>query len=227
MGKPVGRMTDLLIDPTEDPPISLLGQSSSLPAQLGADIIWANDNGLCGVQRKTIPDLIQSSQQNGHLGVQIKDMIKSLVHAFLVIEGQPGWDREGNLMSQYARWSISQQEGVELSAQMAGVKVLHTRSALDTCRTVEHLVKWTMKKDHAPSLLARGNPQANGWGQTDDRLTGIHIMSGWPSVSVELAGRVYDFYGRVPCRHDIAEKPLTDVAGIGPKRAATLTKVLS
>lgn len=217
-------MIEVLVDPTEAPPFSELGQPSKWVQQMGVDALWASPLGLAGVQRKTVSDLVSSARDpNAHLGVQLKDMVKNLAHAFLVIEGTPAFDREGNWQSQHARWTVKEHEGVQLRAQSMGVMVLTSRSAMDTCRVVEHLYEWTQKEDAVSSLLARGKTQANGWGKIDDRSTFIHLFSAVGGVSTEMCGRIFDELGNVLVLK-VGEEELKRVKGLGPKRIANILK---
>lgn len=218
---------DILIDPTEDPPFSELGQPSKWVQELGVDALWSSPLGLAGCQRKTVSDLVGSARNpHAHLGVQFKDMVKNLAHAFLIVEGTPAFDREGNWMSQYARWTVKEHEGVYLRAQSMGVLVLTSRSALDTCRVVEHLYEWTQKEDAVSSLLTRSKAQANGWGQIDDRSTFIHIFSAVGGVSTEMCGRIFDELGNI-LTLKVTEEELKRVKGLGPKRIASIMKTFS
>lgn len=217
-------MTDFAIAPTERPPISSLGQTSSLCEKFGSDILWSSKHGMVGVQRKEENDLI-SSVRDGRLGREFQ-MMSSLKFRFLVIEGQPSWDREGNLMTQHTRWSLRQQWGVELSAQVHNVMVLKTRNAMETCSVVEYLAGWVEKNEHMSSLLARQGPPTNGWGKLTDRTSFVHVFSGLPGVSTELSGRIFDKWGNV-LSLKVTKEQLQEVDGVGPKRAEAITKCLS
>lgn len=217
-------MTSFYIAPTERPPISSLGQVSSLSEKFGVDILWESKHGLCGVQRKEQMDLV-SSVRDGRLGREFEQMAQ-LKARFLVIEGQPAWDRSGNLQTVHTRWSLRQQWGVELSAQMKGVQVLHTRNALETCMMCEYLATWTEKDEHVSSLLARTGPPKNGWGRMDDKATFVHVFSSLPSVSTELSTRIFDKFGNI-LTLKITPEELQTVDGIGPKRAKAIVDCLS
>lgn len=208
-----------LIAPTERPPISTLGTSSALPERLGADILFESKHGLVGVQRKEQADLI-ASVRDGRLGREFQ-LMQQLQLRFLVIEGSPQWDREGNLMTARTPWTLRQQWGVELSAQTHGVMVVKTRSAMETVACCEYLATWAEKDEHVSSLLARPKPPTNGWGKPDDKLTFQHIFSSLPSVSMELSGRIFDKFGNV-IRLGVTEDELKTVDGIGPKRAKAI-----
>lgn len=214
----------VLVAPTERPPISNLGTVSSLPERMGVDVLWQSPNGLAGCQRKAVLDLI-ASVRDARLGRELQ-MMTSLTFKFVLIEGQLNFSSDGSFMSQHVRWNKRQQEGVELSIQRQGAMVLHTLSPLDTCKTVEHLYEWTKKTEHVSSLLAHPGAKKNGWGKYDDRETAIHTISTWPMFSVELASRVFDHYGHVPCRHDLEVDSPVNIDGIGKRRAQAMMKVL-
>lgn len=220
-------MTRYLIAPTERPPISSLGPTSSLCEKLGCDILWDGLAGPCGAQRKTTSDLIASvrGESGDRLGRELEQM-RQLSHRFLVIEGQAQWTQSGELISQHTRWTIKQQHGVEISAQMYGVIVLHTRSALETCSTLEHLYDWSQKEHDTSSLLSRGKASRNGWGRPDDRATCIHVWSSIPAVGQERAKRIFDAGIKlIRCGTTIEE--LMTVDGIGLKTASTIVKSLN
>lgn len=218
------RLTEILVSPAERPPITNLGQTSSLCEQLGSDILFDSKHGLVGIQRKATLDLV-ASVRDGRLGKELIQM-QSLKLKFLIVEGQPQWDGQGNLMSDHANWNVRQHMGVLLSVQTKGVLVLTSRNALDTCAVVEYLVKWCEKDDHVSSLIARPGPTKNGWGDLSSEDTAIHVMTGFPGISTELAKRIFVAFGRVPCRHDLDSIDLESIPGIGPKRANQLREVL-
>lgn len=216
-------MTEILIAPTERPPISNLGQTSSLPESLGSDLLWESKHGLVGVQRKEVSDLI-ASVRDGRLGKEFIQM-QTLKMRFLVIEGQPNWDSQGNLMHDHTRWNVRQHMGVMLSAQTKGVLVLQSRNALDTCAVVEYLVSWCEKDDHVSSLLARPGPAKNGWGDITERDSAIHIYSGIPSVGPTLAARIYDAGIRLLVAGTTVEELMT-VRGIAKPTASAILSAI-
>lgn len=212
-------MTEILVSPAERPPITNLGQTSSLPESLGADILWDSKHGLVGVQRKEVKDLI-ASVRDGRLGKELIQM-QSLKLKFLIVEGQPQWDGQGNLMSDHANWNVRQHMGVLLSVQTKGVLVLHSRNALDTCAVVEYLTKWCEKDDHVSSLIARPGPTKNGWGDINERDSAIHLYSGVSNVGATLAARIFDAGIRLlVC--GTTEEELQSVQGIGAAKAAAI-----
>lgn len=215
------QMSGFLVSPTEPALIVAMGQRSSVPEEFGSDVLWMTDrHGLAGVQRKTISDLVGSSR-NGLLGRELTVMAEKLKVKMLVIEGQPKWSRDGVLVDQYARWSIEQQAGVEWWAQNLGIWVTHTRDTAETVTRIDHLAKWVDKEKHG-SLLTRPNPPKSEWGRMDDRGTAVHFLSGVPGIGAELAGRLFDHFGRVPLEWGMTYEELLEVPGIGQKKAKVL-----
>lgn len=212
---------ELWISPAERAPVSNLGQSSSLPEQLGSDILWDSKHGLVGVQRKEVKDLI-ASVRDGRLGKELIQM-QSLKLKFLIVEGTPQWDGQGNLMSDHANWNVRQHMGVLLSVQTKGVLVLTSRNALNTCAVVEYLVKWCEKDDHVSSLIARPGPAKNGWGDLSQRDTAIHVYSGAPGVGPTLAARMFDA-GIKLLVCGTSEEELMKLPGIGASKASAILK---
>lgn len=214
-----------LIAPTEPKEIAALGQTSSMPEMVGADILWSGRHGLCGVQRKTIPDLI-ASVRDTRLGKEFEQM-QRLAFRGLVVEGNPQWTRDGDLLDNHSRWTMRQHRGVLMSAQVKGIVVLTTRNHLETLDAVTQMTEWSNKEDQVSSMLYRGNGKGDGWGQLTDRSTAIHFLSGIPGMGVELAARLFDQFGRVPITWSVTREELLEVPGLGPKRVDQLLKVLS
>lgn len=216
-------MTEILIAPSERAPIANLGKSSSLPETLGVDVLWDSPHGLAGCQRKEYADLI-ASVRDGRLGKELIQM-QQLQMKFLIVEGQPVWDGQGNLANDRMKWNVRQHMGVLLSCQVKGVLVLTSRNALDTCAVVEYLVKWTEKEDHVSSLIARSGPEKNGWGDVSERDYAVHLYSGVPNVGATLAARIHDAGIRLLVAGTTVEE-LCTVRGIAkPTAVAILASV--
>lgn len=215
-------MPEFLIAPTERPPISDLGRTSSLPETLGSDILWEGGKGLVGVQRKTVMDLV-ASVRDGRLGKELQQM-QSLAARFLIVEGQMNFSSDGQLMTQHTKWSIQQQRGVELTVQQYGIFILYTMNPLGTCSLVEYLYHWTFDPanydPHAvTSLVSRSNPPKNGWGNVDDKAYAVHFLSGIPHVGPVLAARIYEHYKTLPVAWMTTKEELMKVPGLGRQTA--------
>lgn len=214
-------MTKFLTAPSERPPVENLGPKSPLPESVGCDVVWEGARGMAGCQRKAVADLI-ASVRDKRLGRELELMEKAkLAYRFLVVEGTPQWDREGNLLTAHTRWSMKQHNGVLLSCQLQGVMVVTSRNPLETCAVIEHLYEWSQKKEHVSSLLARDKAPRNGWGHMDDRTSFCHFFSAVDKISNELSGRIYDTLGNI-LTLTVGEEELKTVPGIGPERIASI-----
>ena len=102
------------------------GPTSSIPEEFGADFLTVSPRyGRVGVQRKEIADLIASLADN-RVTREVIDM-KALDHAFWVLEGEPVWTTQGELVSSHSRFSLDSFRGVMLSLTMEGFHVVRTR----------------------------------------------------------------------------------------------------
>lgn len=216
-------MTSFLIAPSEPPEIAHIGQTSSVPEQLGVDILWSGSHGLCGVQRKTVADLIASARDT-RLGREFEQM-QRLAFRALVVEGTPSWTRDGELLGRQ-NWTLKNHRGVLLKAQTMGVLVLTSRDHMDTIAVIEHLVEWSEKEERTSTMLARGNGKGDAWGKLTDKATAVHFLSGIPGFSTVLAERVFDHFGRVPIVWDVTKDELLEVHGVGKKKVDQLLKLL-
>jgi ERCC4-type nuclease len=219
-------MTKFLTAPTERPPFANLGPKNSLPERVGCDVVWEGRAGLAGAQRKAIPDLIASVREKTssgpRLGRELEQMEKAnLPYRFLIVEGIPQWDREGNMVGQHTKWTINHHNGVLLSVQLAGVMVLTSRNALETCQVVEYLWGWTQREEHVSSLIVRDKAPRNGWGRADDKTTFTHIFSAVDLISSEMSQRIFDMHGNI-LTLTVGEEELSKVPGLGPKRIKSI-----
>lgn len=213
-----------LISPAEPLEIKALGTVSPVPEKVGVDILWSSPHGLCGAQRKTVSDLI-ASVRDQRLGKELEQMRKLAMRG-LIIEGHPQWTRDGHLLSQYGNWTQKHHRGVMMSAQVKGVIVLTTRDHLETLDAVTQMEEWSKREEHVSSMLYRGNGKGDDWGDLSHRATAIHFLSGMPGLGVELAGRLFDHFGKVPFGWSVTREELLEVKGIGKKKVDALYSVL-
>lgn len=213
-----------LVAPSEPPEIKVLGTSSSVPEMLGVDILWKGRVGLCGVQRKTVSDLI-ASVRDDRLGKEFQQM-QRLAFRGLVVEGTPQWTRDGEFLDGHQSWSLKQHRGVFISAQIHNIVVLTSRNHLETLDVIHQLEQRTLKDDMVSSLLLRGNDKGNDWGRLTGRSFGIHFMSAIPGIGIELAGRIFDHFGKVPLRWSVPEVGFLEIKGIGKLKLEQLKQFL-
>lgn len=215
---------EILVAPTERPPISTMGTTSSLPERMGSDLLWQSPHGLVGVQRKAHSDLIASVRDN-RLGVELEQM-QALFLGVVIIEGMPTYTIDGQLLSKHVQWSLVQQRGVEWTIQQKGIMVTHTRTVAETVQAVEHLYRRTQEATHESSLLKRPGPQRNGWGKLTDKATAVYLLTGIPGIGIEMATRIFDHFGRAPIALTCTVEELLEIEGIGEKKAAAILKAM-
>lgn len=196
--------------------------SSSLPETKGADFLFSvPEFGFVGVQRKELRDLV-ASLRDGRLAKEIGQM-ESLAMKVLVIEGRPGWTRDGE-SSRASGWSITQQNGLIYSLFLKNFLVLTTEDAYNTSRSILQLKNYLLKSGGHSSLERR--PKAVGtWGRPNSREFAIHVLQSFPGVGPDLAKRIYDRFG-LPLRWTIDVLELQTLDGIGMKKAATIITAL-
>ncbi len=212
-----------LVAPTEPRVIKTLGRTSSIPEQYGVDILFFAHGKFAGVQRKELSDLV-ASVYDGRLSKEL-GMMKRLSSATVLVEGRPAFTTEGELVHPGARITKVQLYSVVYSIQLEhGVAVGWTIDERDTVEAVYCLRRWLQKAEHR-SLLQRPKPQGP-WGHLTSRDWGLYLLQGFPGVGAELAGRIFDYFGRVPLSWDCTPEELMEVEGVGPKRADSLFRAL-
>lgn len=222
----------ILVSPAEHAPIlKALGEYSTLPEKFGSDFLFQSPHGLVGIQRKEQNDLIASVRERGkatgnRLGRELMQM-QSLWRKYLIIESPGTYTVDGEMLSKHVRWTLKEQFGVEMTVQEHGVCVLHARSTTETASVIEQIYVRSQKEEHTTSLLARPGPQKNGWGKITNRETAIYLMTGVPSVGIELATRIYESFGRAPLGWTVSAEEFAKIPGIGPKRVKALMEALS
>lgn len=221
----------LLVSPTDRDLLILLGgkaMSNYLPERYGADIlIVIEGHGKLAIQRKTFPDDLLASLDDGRLARELP-LLAQAEFPVLIVEGQPMWTADGHLMHGWSsRWTRAQLRNLLRSVwRVHGVSVEHTDSLDDTAAAVLELEAW-FKKDVHRSLLTRSKtPIKNDWGLSNRRDFGRFFLQGLPGVGSTLAEQIFDHFGRVPLRWDCTLEELMSVYGIGKKRAKVLWEIL-
>lgn len=229
-------MTDstVLVSPAERHPAMLaLGPTDSLPEEWGCDAFWLSPAGPCGIQRKHVPDdFLASALDDGRLGKELGQM-RGLAFAGLILEGHFAWTSEGVLYDQHRRrYTRKQHWGFLLSIQSRGITVMYAASTYETAELIQEMVEWT-KKDKHISLDVR--PKApKDWGPVARRRDLlVHVLSGFPTVSVGRAGMTLDAHGGdIPLawahRGQFLEpRDLLAVPGLGPHTVRAMWSTLN
>ena len=207
------------IAPTEPLELRALGETSSLPDVHGSDIAFAGPNGLVGVQRKTLADLV-ASLRDGRLA-EASARMRLLDVRVLLVEGEPRWSRTGHLLNARVRISRDALRGVLLSAQQRGMWVITTASLGQTIDALVHLRSWIAKRRHT-SFDTRPPTAA----ELGSRAWGAHLLQSFPLVGPVVAGAIWDHFGGVPLHWSCTAEELAGVRGVGPIRARQLVVAL-
>ena len=217
----------LLIAPTEPPQLKRLGDSSSVPESYGVDVLWGGVDGLCGLQRKEIGDLV-ASMQDGRLGKEVVQMLDGdLSVKVLLVEGRGKWSEDGAMLKGYGpEVKRGQVRAFLYSIRSKGVWVEVSDDLNDTADVVAGLVRWSRKAEHK-ALLGRPGPSGDAaWGKVGRREWAVHLLSGFEGIGAGVAESIIDHFGEVPLQWRVTEKELQEVPGIGKVRAKKLVQAL-
>ena len=211
----------MLVSPAEPAAFKHLGQSSLKTEEYGVDFLFATRVGLVGVQRKEYNDLLASVQQGDRLYRELKQM-KQLDVGIFLIEGQPLWTPDGNLLGRQ-QWTIRQHLGMMLSIQSRGYWILQAAGVLESIALLSILPKWFEKESHN-SLETRPKPDSS-WGFRTDKDWGCHLLQSFAGVGPQTAANIYNQHG-LPLKWTVTEEELVKVPGVGKKRARRLMEAL-
>lgn len=203
----------MLISPMEHHPLlSCLGTNSPECERLGVDFLILSPNGLVGIQRKAVADLV-SSLRDGRLQRELRQMVE-LDQAVLLIEGSWKWNRKG--VHERTGYSRKEYNGLVLSVQSFGIWVVTTESIEDSAEYLRQMELWFQKLEHE-SLLRKPKakvPEA------------IHILSHFDGVSLTRAKAIYDHFGKVPLRWDTTKEEMLKVPHLGKITVEKLWKAI-
>ena len=207
------------VGPTEPLELRALGETSSLPEVHGCDVVWTGPNGLVGVQRKTIPDLVESLR-DGRLASAAARM-RLLDVRVLLVEGRPRWSHNGFLLGVRTSVGRDSLRGVLWSAQQRGLWVMTTDTLAESIDVIVHLRRWLAKRRHV-SFERRPTDAAT----VGSRAWGVHVLQSFPTIGPVVAGAIWDHFGAVPLRWTCDADDLAGVRGISLGRARGLIATL-
>lgn len=212
----------MIVSPSEPPQLKALGTVSGTPESYGCDILIVQGKARTGIQRKKFPEDLMSSLADGRLYSQLPKMA-SLDRSIIILEGHGQWTLDGELVDRYANFTKGQLYGLKSSIMWEfGVHVEQTQDLRETAEYLKALELWCMKPKHT-SLRTRPGAPKDSWGKTGQREQAIHMIQGLPGIGIELAGRIYDHFGRVPIKWDLEQmSDLLAVPGVGKIKAAKI-----
>jgi ERCC4-type nuclease len=223
--------SSILVAPSEPTLLKGLGKSSAVPEKHGVDIMFANQHGTFGVQRKELSDFF-ASVTDGRLAREFP-LMTQLGVAVLLIEGRQRWSTEGYLLNlagaggrvQRKTWTRDQFRSYMLSVQQRGVWVVETDDLNDTIAWVKNFERWASKDSHH-SLIARPKP-AGAWGTPDSHDWALHLMQSFDGIGPVQAERILEtFDGQIPLAWTCTKVELGSVKGIGKQRLDKLWNAL-
>lgn len=223
-------MSGVLISPTEPDLIKATGVVSSIPESRGADILIASRNTTIGVQRKQFPGDFMSSLGDGRLADLALKLSSSVQVPVLVLEGQPKWTRDGELVDdRVRRFTLSGLNRMLLSFfAVYGIATYWTRTVPDTANLIVDFGVWASRESHGTSILQRPGPTGRDMrGNVTERNRAIYMLQALAEgVGPDVAGSIYDHFGCVPLRWDVTAKQMGEVAKVGPKRVQALSAMV-
>lgn len=210
----------MLVSSTEPFNFKHLGKSSMVPERYGCDFLIVAGKAKTGVQRKKFPNDLIASLADGRLYEQVHKM-EALDRAIIVFEGFGRWTTDGELLD-FNHFTKQQHYSLMMSLAFEfGIEVLTVKDMRETILFLESLESWARKPKHM-SLRTRPGPKKDSWGQVGIREIGMHLLQSFPGVGPEIAGRIYDHFGRVPIKWEIGVEELLAVQGVGRKKAMTI-----
>jgi ERCC4-type nuclease len=181
------------VSPTEPPSLRAIGRTTLLPERFGADIAWASRLGSVGVQRKEFPGDFIGSVTDGRLGEQIAKLQRVAVRA-LILEGRGTWTTDGELVTSWGQpWTLEGHWKFLMSVQLRGVWVFQVNSLDETIALVKAMHAWSNK------------------------AFACHFLTAFDGVGPEMAGRIFDRFGRIPLTFTVTPEEMEMVHGVGKK----------
>jgi len=203
--------------------------TSLITEQKGADILIFSKNGICGIQRKSVPTDLILSLQDGRLSRETTLLRDSCAVAFLVPEGRMRYYPDGTVVSNTKkvtyRWTKrSIRKALWEISTVKGVIIQPTEDLDDTVEFIRDMVDFMNADNHLLTFKRPGCPAQ--WGTpTMDEMT-LWILQGFPGIGVGLARKVMESFGSVPLAWMCDLEDLKKVPGIGRNRAEKLWNML-
>lgn len=215
----------ILVSPAEPAALRAIGRTSPLPESRGADFLLPAHGSVLALQRKTFPDDLLSSLEDGRLEREMSQLKRSPIRA-LLLEGRPMWTGDGLLLAR-RRYTREQVWGIVLSIMFEfGTPIVWTASLDETAGLVAAAEAWFQKGAHRSLYRRPTAAQTTDWGKATDRDWARHFIQGFPGVGSVLAEAIFDRFSRVPLAWDVSFQDLASVDGIGPKRSRALWTAL-
>lgn len=214
----------MLVSPAEPAQLREGRKVSTLCEQRGADFLFIAHGQWVGIQRKEVQDFLASAA-DGRLAKEIAQL-QECQYRVLIIEGRVQWTLDDEMMTKgYGRaWTKNQWRGFIWSIQNRGIWIHYTDDIGDTDSTLCAMEGWFTKDKHT-ALDRRPGPMSL-WGHPSNEDYQRHLVMGLPGVGPELADRIVKHFDGVPFGWRITEDELTQVKGVGKKKAEQIYKCI-
>lgn len=219
-----------LVSPSEPLRLRNEGATSPITEEYGADVLIPAHGYFIGVQRKQFPDDYLGSLHDGRLGDSLIKLTKCQLR-FLICEGTPRWDRDGELIGHQfgSTFTYRQLVGLTLSAfSELGVMTIWTRDLPDTIKLLHTIETWGRKEEHNSLFSRPGMPKVDGKREYSKKDRAMHILQGFDAIGPKLASNIFDEFGRLPFTLSAEdEERLNKVPRMGPKKVKKLKDVMT
>lgn len=203
-------------------------ESSTRPERHGVDMLWRARDTWWGVQRKAVNDFV-ASLRDGRIAREVSQMRHSVSMPCLIIEGRVNFtvgDEPKLILTHGMEITHRQWQGMMWTLASQGITVHRTAVIADTSLYIKRMMDWSSKAHHT-SVTARPKLVESAWGKPNNRDWAVHVLQGFDGVGPEVAGNIFDHFGRLPLRWDVDDgDELLDVKGLGPGRVKKMLEAL-
>lgn len=187
------------------------------------DYVVIGKNATYGIERKTVSDFIGSFSE---LPNRLECMNQRYDHVMLLVEGDVYFSKEGWILRRGTIKSSSDLVPTNISIvvfhnfltslEFKGVQTHRTKNLRETLAFLVNFYKWAQKSFHN-IRIDRRKPYL----VRDAQLTALTLI---PGVSENLAVRLLDKFGSVSAVCNAELEQLTEIDGIGKKKASEIKK---
>lgn len=222
----------ILVSPTDKELARELGDSavvSNIPEQKGADALIYTEQGLFGIQRKSIPGDFITSVNDGRLTRETSLLATECKFRLLLCEGEFKYYPDGTLVISSkvpGRYTFSHIQTILFTTKyVKGVDYDYTKDIEDTARYIKQVVRYFSENKHV-SLFTRPNAPSDWY---KPMVSDIHswILQSFDGVGPVTADKIVKHFNRMPMRWDCTLEELQGVPGLTKKRAHEIYCILN
>lgn len=176
------------------------------------------------VERKAISDLL-NSLRSGRLQEQVRNTITHADVPILLVEGFMTSTKEGRIRHKagVSKWRYNAMQNFLMTAQLAGMYVLHSPNTFFTPQILKSLFAYFQKEEHE-SLRKR--PRSIVLYPAGDRERQKDLLATIPGIGPELAGRLLERFESPLAVFVASDEDLLEVSGVGKKKVEMMRKMI-